>query len=48
LRFNKISFPFADTTEREDRGVKLERTGGEREGDFTDNSIGCPKFKPVL
>jgi hypothetical protein len=44
-----IKFPyFADTTERRDREVETERIGGEREGDFTDNSIGCPKFKPVL
>jgi hypothetical protein len=28
--------------------METERIGGEREGDFTDNSIGCPKFKPVL
>jgi len=32
-------FPyFADTTERGDRGGKAEEIGGERDGDFTDNS----------
>jgi hypothetical protein len=35
-----IKFPHvADTTERDDRGAKAEEIGGEREGDFTDNSI---------
>jgi hypothetical protein len=29
----------ADTTQRGDRGVKAERIGREREGDFTDNFI---------
>jgi hypothetical protein len=34
-----IKFPcFADTTERGDRGAKAEEIGGEREGDFMDNS----------
>jgi len=35
-----IKFPyFVDTTERGDRGAKGEEIGGEREGDFMDNSI---------
>jgi hypothetical protein len=34
-----IKFPyFADTTERWDRGAKVEEIGGETEGDFMDNS----------
>jgi len=39
LNFVMGLFPyFADTTERGDRGGKAEEIGGERDGDFTDNS----------
>jgi hypothetical protein len=39
---NLVKIPyFVDTTEREDRWRKQRRIGGEREGDFMDNSNVC-------